>query len=644
MCININKSMAQRIVVYVLTFCVFLFVVLQTVFYFSSKRQIEEITLKSAELETGKTMLEAEKILLSVTKVARNYKWVLEDERRGPQQIIELTRRIVEDNPEILGSAIAFEPSYFKDQGRYFAPYSYSENKEIKTMQLGKADYEYFYMDWYQIPVATGKSCWSEPYYDTIRGNALITTYSVPFYKTIDKKKQIAGVITFDLPLDWFTNIVSSLKILETGYASVLTKNGTFITHPDKELIMNQSIFSYAAEMNSPELREIGRKMQREESGFVSSTLKGVERKIYFTSLPSSKWTMVVVFPVSEMYGPLRSILMVLILLVVIGLTLLSVIVTRIIAKQITPLRHFARSAREIAKGNFSNVLPAIKTKDELKDLHDSFEYMQTKLAKYIEDLKLTTSAKEKIESELRIAREIQMGMIPKIFPPFPNLTEIDIYATLQPAKEVGGDLYDFFMIDENHICFAIGDVSGKGVPASLFMAVTRTLLRSVAPELKSPRAIMESLNKSLSTNNESNMFVTFFLGVIELSSGKLTYANAGHNPPVLISREGKVVYFELTQDIPIGIFEEFSYVEKVRTLVQGDKLFFYTDGVTEAENQQEELYSDKKLIDCLAAHWMSAPHEIITEVTEDIAMHVKGNQQSDDITMLTIFYYGNKE
>lgn len=139
-------------------------------------------------------------------------------------------------------------------------------------------------------------------------------------------------------------------------------------------------------------------------------------------------------------------------------------------------------------------------------------------------------------------------------------------------------------------------------------------------------------------------MFVTFFLGVIELSSGKLTYANAGHNPPVLISREGKVVYFELTQDIPIGIFEEFSYVEKVRTLVQGDKLFFYTDGVTEAENQQEELYSDKKLIDCLAAHWMSAPHEIITEVTEDIAMHVKGNQQSDDITMLTIFYYGNKE
>jgi sigma-B regulation protein RsbU (phosphoserine phosphatase) len=145
---------------------------------------------------------------------------------------------------------------------------------------------------------------------------------------------------------------------------------------------------------------------------------------------------------------------------------------------------------------------------------------MQKDLKSYIEHLKETTSAKEKIESELRIAREIQMGMIPKIFPPFPDIPEIDIYAMLEPAKEVGGDLYDFFLIDDKHLCIALGDVSGKGVPASLFMAVTRTLLRSVAPKQRSPKVIVDALNKSLSLKNESSMFVTFFLGIINIETG----------------------------------------------------------------------------------------------------------------------------
>jgi len=152
-----------------------------------------------------------------------------------------------------------------------------------------------------------------------------------------------------------------------------------------------------------------------------------------------------------------------------------------------------------------------------MKELHDSFVYMQKELAQYIVNLRETTSARERIESELRIAREIQMGMIPHIFPPFPNLSEIDLFALLRPAKEVGGDLYDFFLIGEDKLCFAIGDVSGKGVPASLFMAVTRTLLRSVSTIDGSPSAVVSSLNKSLSYNNESSMFVTFFVGMLNL-------------------------------------------------------------------------------------------------------------------------------
>lgn len=640
---NINKSLSLRIAVYVLSFCMLLFLLVLLVFFFFSRNQIEEMTLKNAQIITNKSAMDVERTILPIIHVAQNYKWMLENKQQSSEELYEMTRRVVENNPDVIGSAIAFEPNFFDKEGLYFSPYSYRENDSIKSMQLGNASYNYFYMDWYQIPVATGKSSWCEPYHDTGGGNVLMTTYSTPFYKTVNNEKKIAGVITFDLSLNKFTDSVSSLKILETGYATVLSANGTFVTHPKEELIMNQTIFSYAAELNNSELREIGRKIQKENSGYVSSTLNGVERMLYFKKLSSSNWSIAVIFPKSEMYLPLHRISIILIVLVCIGLFLLTVIVSKIISRQIIPLRHFAGSAREIAKGNFSNQLPVIKREDELKDLHDSFEYMQRKLTLYIEDLKQTAIAKEKIESELRIAREIQMGMIPKIFPPFPNLVEIDLYATLQPAKEVGGDLYDFFMLDDNHICFAIGDVSGKGVPASLFMAVTRTLLRSVAHDQMTPRNIVNSLNKSLSTNNDSNMFVTFFLGIIELDSGIMTYTNAGHNPPVLIHPNGEVIVFDMTKDIPVGIFDTFDYSEKTLQLLENDKLFLYTDGVTEAENKKEEFYSEKRLITTLCNHYRLTPKELIGIVSEDVAQHVNKNEQSDDITMFSIVYYGNK-
>ncbi|MDD3906718.1 MAG: SpoIIE family protein phosphatase [Bacteroidales bacterium] len=605
---------------------------------------MKEMTYNYAEAITNNTVLKTELILSPITKIANNYKWIIENKRLSSDSIFGITRKIIGNNPEIVGCAIAYESFFFKEKGRYFAPYSCREKGNIKTFQLGSTEYEYFVMDWYQIPASIQKPYWSEPYFDTGGANTLITTFSMPFYSMHGKEKSFAGVITIDVALDWLTDIVSSVKILETGYASVLSRNGTFVTHPKKELMMNQTIFSYASEMNNPELRTIGREMQKGKTGFVSSTLNGVERVLYYTPLPSSNWTLAVVFPKSEMFLPLRKITVALIFLVVIGLILLTFIVSRIVSRQISPLEIFAKSAREVANGNFNNKLPDIKSKDEMKHLHDSFEHMQKDLSTYIEHLKSTTSAKEKIESELRIAREIQMGMIPKIFPPFPNLSEIDLFATLQPAKEVGGDLYDFFLIDDKHLCFAIGDVSGKGVPASLFMAVTRTLLRSLAPNQLSTAVIVNALNKSLSAGNESNMFVTFFLGILDVESGILKYSNAGHNPPLLVHPDGTTEFFELTKDIPVGLFDDFDYGEKVLNLSKNDKLFLYTDGVTEAEDAEEKLYSDQKLIDCVRAHFESQTKDLIHFVAEDIALHVKGNQQSDDLTMLSIVYYGNQD
>ena len=641
MIFSANKSLASRIVLYVLSFCVFLFVVSLSLFHVFAKSSIEEMTTENAKILTQNTVCRTEQVLLTTEKILDNYKWFFEKNELDPDSILFYSQLIVKNNPEILGCAIAFEPYYFPEKGRYFSPYTYRENDSLISMNLGNAEYEYFVIDWYQIPATIGKPYWTEPYFDDGGSEALITTYSVPFYKIVEGKKKLIGIITIDLSLDWLTDIVSSVRIMETGYASVITKNGTFVTHPNKDLIMNQTIFSYAHELGSPELREIGRDMQAGRTDFVSVTLNDVDWVISYTPLPASSWSLAVVFRVAEMYAPLKKIGIVLIVIIIIGLILLTFIVAKIVSKQIAPLSLFAISAHEVAEGNFDAKIPEISTEDEMKDLHNSFVLMQKDLKTYIENLKETTSAKEKIESELRIAREIQMGMIPKIFPPFPDLVEIDLYAMLEPAKEVGGDLYDFFLIDEKHLCFAIGDVSGKGVPASLFMAVTRTLLRSVAPKQHSTRTIVNSLNKSLSDGNASSMFVTFFIGIINIETGVLKYTNAGHNPPVIMYADGRNEMFEITKNIPIGLFEDVDYEENERTINKNDRLFLYTDGITEAENSKEELYSDERLMSCLNLLKDDEPKAIIEKVAKDVAVHVKDNQQSDDLTMLSIIFYG---
>ena len=643
---NLKSSLTTRIVVNILTFCVLLFVVCLGTFYIFSKHTIERKTIDNAIEVSHNAVFRAEHVLRSTETIIDNFMWKLHDiENLSPEKVIQVTKTITESNPFILGCAVAFEPWFFPEQGKYFSPYTMRKNGETELMLLGDEEYEYFVMDWFQTPKFIGHAFWSEPYFDEGGSDAIITSYSRPFFNTDENgNKEFIGVITIDLSLEWFTKIISDIKILETGYSTVITQHGTFVINPNEELIMHETIFSFAKEIDKPKLRDIGRDMLAGNNAFAECNIRGTNMQLYYTPLPSNKWTLITVFPEDEMYASLQNISIILLLLTITGLALMITIVYRVVKKQISPLKVFAESARDIALGNFHTDLPEIKTEDEMRYLSDSFSYMQKELTTYIENLKDTTAAKEKIESELRIAREIQMGMIPKIFPPFPDVPEIDLYAMLEPAKEVGGDLYDFFLIDDQHLCFAIGDVSGKGVPASLFMAVTRTLLRSTAPNEHSSAKIVNTLNRSLSSGNDSSMFVTFFLGIINLKSGEMIYTNAGHNPPVILHKGEAPRYFETTDQIPIGLFDDFQYKESAITLKPSDVLFLYTDGITEAENKDKKLYSDPRLLSQLSMPGKRLPKTLIDHIYHDIAKHVDGNEQSDDITMLSLIFFGRQQ
>jgi sigma-B regulation protein RsbU (phosphoserine phosphatase) len=638
-----TNSLSFKIIIRILVFTILLGASIFSIYYYYTRSEIEKSARENAVSLAENTIKKIEEVIRPAEMIPNNLSWMLESGSIPKDSIMPFLAKLVRNNPIIYASAIAFEPGVFAPDVAAYAPYAYRQGDTIETLNLWSPAYNYFIMDWYQIPATLKESYWTEPYYDEGGADALLSTYSVPFYVDRFGERVFGGIITIDISLEWLTEIVRSVKIFETGYAFLISRTGVYVTHPEYNNIKNHTIFTRAKELDEPELRTIGRDMIHGVSALTSIDLKHLGYVwIYHTQLPSTKWSLGVVYPHNEMFAGLHKLTLTLILLSVLGLGLLLFLTIRIINHQISPLAKFASSARGIASGNFNTELPQIGNSHEMKDLHDSFEFMKKELSNYIINLKETTSAKEKIESELRIAKEIQMGMIPHIFPPFPDLPEIDLYATLLSAKEVGGDLYDFFLLDDNRICFAIGDVSGKGIPASLFMAVTRTLLRSIADKDKSTAEIVTAINKTLSLNNDSNMFVTFFLGILDIHKGELKYCNAGHNPPVLIRNKKDVSYFNITKAIPVGLFDTFLYTEECIQIAPNDQLFLYTDGLSEAEDASDNLFGDDLLLQVISQHASASPRAMIEAATKAVADHVKGHTQSDDLTMMSISYYGN--
>ena len=285
--------------------------------------------------------------------------------------------------------------------------------------------------------------------------------------------------------------------------------------------------------------------------------------------------------------------------------------------------------------------LPQLDTGDEVGGLYRSIRRMEADIYAYIDNLTAVTAEKERIGAELGVATQIQASMLPCIFPAFPDREEFDIYATMTPAKEVGGDFYDFFLVDSDHLAMVIADVSGKGVPAALFMVIAKTLLKNCAQTGASPKAVLEKVNDQLCENNEAEMFVTVWLGILEISTGSLTCANAGHEYPALKRADGA---YELVQDkhgFVLAGMEGSRYREYELELWPGDTLFVYTDGVAEATNAHDELFGTDRMLASLNSHADALPEELLPQTKADIDAFVGDAPQFDDITMLSLRYRG---
>ncbi len=637
-----NRSLTFKLILFftVSSSLILLFVLAYDTRY--SRKMIENDLEASARNLVSSTVNRIDAVLAPVQKVPENLACFLENNAGSKEEVISLLRAVVERNQDIYGATVAFEPDAFgKDRG-HFAPYFYRTKAGLEFSDLGAPSYDYLSKDWYRIPKELGRSQWSEPYFDIGGGNILMSTYSVPFYKTKGGKRYLAGVVTADISLEWLRKVVSSMKVLKTGYGILISRNGRIITHPSGDVVMNETIFSIAERQKDKKMRETGLSMMRGESGFVPfAMVSGKESWICYAPIPSTGWTLSVIFPRDELYGDINRLKITAGLLAAGGILLLSFVIVMISRSISRPLRAMAKATEEMAKGNLDVRVPAVKSHDEVGILAESFSRMGESLKKYIRALTETTAAKERIESELGIAHDIQMSIIPKTFPAFPNRKEFDIYAIIEPAREVGGDFYDFFLIDDTHLCFVIADVSGKGVPSALLMAEAKTLIKATAKESVSPDQILYRVNNELCMGNDAGMFVTIFLGVLDTATGEVIYSNGGHNPPVIMKRDGRAEFLGVSPALVLGALENFQYFTGRLVLKEGETLFMYTDGATEAMNPANKLFSEERLLRSLMGMSDKPIEEMIGRLTEEIILFAQSAPQSDDITMMALKFTG---
>lgn len=581
-----------------------------------------------------------------------------------PDKIYDVLKTLLELNPHIIGSAVAFEPYYYPAKGEMFSPYAYMKGDTILTKQLGTSEYNYFEMEWYLIPKQRSDECWSHPYFDKGGGEQMMTTFSCPLY---DVNHQLYAIITADVSLDWLTEMMKKSDIefnewllhehqnekdfntsddflYKHAYSFIVGQHGTYITHPDKKRILNSSYFDNCTDTTDTRDRQIGLDMLDGNKGIGKLSRDGTDFFMAYAPIERTGWAMATVIPARAINRVATFIGLIIMGTMLLGVFILYFVCRTILVQIVRPLKRLSRSADEIAQGNFEAPLPEITAKDEVGNLYHSFKTMQTSLTERIEELKVANEQKGRIEGELQTARNIQMAMLPKTFPAFPDRTDMDIYAKLTPAKEVGGDLYDFFIRSEK-LYFCIGDVTGKGVPASLLMAVTRSLFRSMASREDSPAKLTSMINDTIAEENSELMFVTLFIAVLDLPTGHLNYCNAGHCQPVILDTAPTLLPVE--PNIPVGITTGYKYVEQETTLTPGMSLFLYSDGITEAENARHELFGNDRAMDVLKRCIEDnddMPEKIISRMEEAIYDFVKEANQSDDQTMMAVRYTKENE
>ena len=564
----------------------------------------------------------------------------IEDNLDNPDKMYDIMEGMLRTNIRIRSCGLSFVADYYPQKGHWFCPYAVRrDSTTIECMTIGSKNHDYLQAEWFREAVAKDSSYWSKPFFEGIDKKTPLVSYLIPIH---DRHRRVVAILGVDMSLNWFSekmNMLSSSDVdAYTPYYFVIDSTGTFLSHPRQERIIHKKLQDYVTDDPHQVCQQII-KSRDDENSENKLSLENMKCSIITHPLKYTSWTVGLVFPtilieaVSYIFGGFM------LFFIVIGVLVVLITGRNAIRKATYPIRLLALSADDVAKGNFKFPLPELNSRDEIHQLRDSFQKMQQSLSQYTEQLTKTTAEKATIESELNIAHTIQMSMLPKTFPPYPERNDVDIYGQVMPAKAVGGDLFDFYIRDEK-LFFCIGDVSGKGVPASMFMAVSRSLFRNISAHVPEPHIIARALNDSMSEGNDMNMFVTMFVGVLNLQTGVLRYCNAGHDSPLLIGQG--VGLLPCDANLPIGVMPDWEFTVQEAVIASQTTIFLFTDGLNEAENEYHQQFGDEQIMTIAEeelAKGMNQPMPLIQRMSAAVRFFAGTAEQSDDLTMLAIQY-----
>jgi phosphoserine phosphatase RsbU/P len=456
-------------------------------------------------------------------------------------------------------------------------------------------------------------------------------------WAVFDENDEKIGVLASTVLLETLSGIAAEIKIGENGFGYIVDKNGLLFAHPNEELRMSLN-FLDSAPHGYEGLVEVGLAMIEGQTGVLTYTRPNGERLVTaFNPIPATPgWSLGVSLYQEELLGTATA-LMSHLIITIIAVILAVLIMVYFISDRISkPILQLTDGVKMVSSGDLNYTL-TVKTGDEIEELAGAFNRMTADLKEYISNLQKTTAEKERIESELQVANKIQSSMLPRTFPPYPEIKNLDLYATMEAAREVGGDFYDFFPLDNRRFCFSIGDVSGKGIPAALFMVITRTILKNQTLQGNPLAEIFNQTNNLLCSDNVEDMFVTVFMGILDPETGEVEYVCAGHNPPLISRQDGDCQFLDVKRNLVLGGMEDFSYQAQKITLEPGDLLFLYTDGLNEAMNEKGDLFGDKRMFTSINDIKGDNVRRVIDRLKEAVGNFVQDTPASDDLTMLAL-------
>ncbi len=606
--------------------------------YFSSRNDIlleQEARVESTVAEAVRDLRVRLSVLEESTLLLAE---VIESREHTQAELTNLLREAVDERTDLLGAAVALAPRFTPSIQNGFAPYYFYDNGELRFADLGR-DYNFALSAWYRDALSAEVPIWTEPYVEAGSGGTYMVTYSVPLFRRIEGERIFYGVVTADIALSELEIYLERMALGERGSGFLLSRSGKILASPNR----NDWLKPWANTI--PDAAEAKRWAElittvSSEGVAASAKVKCLDGDddcvVKLAPLAGTRWPVGAYYAEHEILSPLRDYLLKSVLSQLLTMILLVIGILWVARRITQPLRALASATVKIAEGNFHTPLPAPKTQDELGQLVDAFSAMQANLQQYVDELQQETANRNRLQGELAAATAIQMSMLPESGHSNRIEDGFKLWATLRPAKSVGGDLYTYQLQEGKRLFFAVGDVSDKGVPAALFMARAMTLLQQYVYTSLDAGEILTRLNDELVEGNDNCMFVTLFVGWLALDNMTLNFASGGHTAPSLASGDA-VQILEQETGPALGLVEAQQFPNNTLQLNAGDILAVFTDGIDEAFNLESQQFGHPALNAVLQSSMGQSLEARGQAIMNAVENHQGDAPQSDDITLLLL-------